>query len=97
MIYTPKVNDYVIWTKGVEGWVYFVDKEYLTIEQSVRPKDEINYLCCSLHRNERVLVICYPEQWKELTYVRSRESVYEEEKESMEIVGKSDWGESDEK
>ena len=97
MSYTPKVNDYVIWTKGVEGWVYFVDKEYLTIEQSVRPKDEINYQCCPIHANERVLVICYPEQWKELTYVRSRESVYEEEKESVEIVGEITWGESDEK
>ena len=78
MSYTPKVNDYVIWTKGVEGWVYFVHHQYLTIEQSVRPKDKINYQCCSLHKNERVLVLCYSKQWKELTYVKSRESVYEE-------------------
>ena len=97
MSYTPEVNDYVIWTKGVEGWVYFKDKEYITIEQSVRPKDEVNYQCCPIHANERVLVICYPEQWKELTYVRSRESIYEEEKNVVEIVGKSDWGEGDEK
>ena len=88
MSYIPQVNDYVLWTNGVEGWVYFKDKEYITIEQSVRPKDEINYQCCSLHRNERVLVVCYPEQWKELTYVRSRDSRYEEEENSMEILGK---------
>ena len=34
--YIPKVNDYVVWDKGRhnndEGWVYFVDKEYITIE-----------------------------------------------------------------
>ena len=77
--------------------MYFADKEYITIEQSVRPKDEVNYLCCSLHRNERVLVVCYPEQWKELTYIKSRESIYEEKKNTVEILGKSDWGESDEK
>ena len=98
MSYIPQVNDYVLWTNGVEGWVYFKDKEYITIEQSVRPKDEINYQCCSLHRNERVLVVCYPEQWKELTYVRSRDSRYEEEEKNIvETVGESDWGEGDEK
>jgi hypothetical protein len=88
MNYIPKVNDYVIWTKGVEGWVYFADAEYITIEQSVRPKSDENYEACSLHRNERVLVLCYPEQWKELIYVRSRDSGHEEEKNIMEILGK---------
>ena len=43
MKYDPKVNDYVKWTKGVEGWVYFKCDEYITIEYSVRPKDEVNY------------------------------------------------------
>lgn len=79
MNYKPKVNDYVEWSKGIEGWVYFKDKEYLTIEVSVRPKDDVNYQCCSLHRNERLLVLCYHSQWKELTYVKSRKSIYEEE------------------
>jgi len=83
MTYEPQVNDYVKWTKGVEGWVYFRDKEYITIEVSVRPKDCENYLACCLHRNERVLVVCYPEQWKELEYIKSRKSVYEEEKELL--------------
>ena len=76
-MYVPKVNDYVTWTKGVEGWVYFTDKEYITIEVDVRPKDQINYEACSLHKNERLLVLCYSNQWKELNYIKSRESIYE--------------------
>lgn len=86
MSYDPQVNDYVIWTKGVEGWVYFKDKEYITIEFLVRPKDTENYLACHLHRNDRLLVLCYRSQWKQLTYVRSRETKYEEEN-NLEMVG----------
>lgn len=78
MTYTPQVNDYVEWKKGVEGWVYFKDKEYITIEYIVRPKDEVNYECCPIHANERLLVVCYVEQWKELKYIKSRQSIYEE-------------------
>jgi len=77
--YEPQVNDYVEWSKGVEGWVYFKDQEYLTIEHIVRPKDEVNLECCPIHRNERLLVICYHNQWKELKYIKSRTSIYEEE------------------
>jgi hypothetical protein len=77
--YTPNVNDYVKWTKGVEGWVYFKDSEYITIEYVVRPKDEVNLECCPIHTNERLLVLCYSEQWKELEYVKTRKSKYEEE------------------
>jgi hypothetical protein len=36
--YTPKVNDYVKW-KNLEGWVYFRDDEYITIENA--PKELI--------------------------------------------------------
>ena len=89
MTYEPQVNHYVEWKKGVEGWVYFVDKEYITIECVVRPKDEVNLECCPIHKNERLLVICYPNQWKELKYIKSRQSIYEEEKNCMEMVGKS--------
>jgi len=77
MSYEPQVNDYVKWKKGVEGWVYFKDKEYITIEHSVRPKDEINLECCPIHKNNRSLVVCYPDQWKELEYVTSRDSIHE--------------------
>ena len=79
MTYTPQLNHYVKYGH-IEGWVYFVDEEYLTIETNVRPKDEINYLHCSLHANERVLVVCYRDDWNELQHIKSREVVYEEEK-----------------
>ena len=97
-MYEPQVNDYVMWTKDIEGWVYFKDKEYITIEVNVRPKDKQNYHACSLHRNERLLVLCYNEQWNELNYVTSRETIYEEKQDYiMEMVGESTWGEGDEK
>jgi hypothetical protein len=85
----PHVNDYVIWNNGknLEGWVYFKCDGYITIEISVKPKDKQNYQACSIHRNERLLVICYHNQWKELSYVRSRKSVYEKEKNSVALVG----------
>ena len=84
MTYEPQVNDYVEWTKGVEGWVYFKDQEYITIEHIVRPKDKVNLECCPIHRNERLLVICYNNQWKELQYIKSRQSIYEETEKCLE-------------
>ena len=79
--YIPSINDYVVWNngKGVEGWVYFKCEEYITIEHIVRPKDEVNLECCPIHANERLLVICYVEQWNQLEYIKSRQSIYEEE------------------
>jgi hypothetical protein len=76
-MYEPKVNDYVTWNKGIEGWVYFKCNDYVTIEQSVRPKDYVNYAACDLHRNERLLVLCYKNQWNQLTYVKERKSLHE--------------------
>ena len=77
--YQPKVDDYVKWKSSatgahMEGWVYWIDeqKRYLTIEIMVREKTEQSYKDCSIHRNERCLVCCYPENWNELVYVRSR-------------------------
>jgi len=78
MSYTPKVNDYVKWKDHIEGWVYFRDNSYITIEIKVKPKDADNLRHCSIHLNNRLLVLCYSNQWKELTYVRSRQSVHEE-------------------
>ena len=86
-MYEPQINDYVIWKDHVEGWVYFKCEEYITIEMLVRPKDCINYEACCLHRNERLLVVCYHKQWEELTYVRSRESMHEETKNTLALVG----------
>lgn len=96
-MYEPHVNDYVLWKSHVEGWVYFKDKEYITIEASVQPKTEENYHACSIHRNNRLLILCYHNQWKELTYVKSRESVHEKKKVYLETVGESIRTESDEK
>ncbi len=78
-MYKPRLNDYVQWTKGVEGWVYFVDQSYITIETSVIPKDELNLQACSLHKNNRVLVLCYPNQWNELKVIGYRKDTYSEE------------------
>ena len=75
-MYKPKLNDYVKWSKGIEGWVYFVDQEYITIETQVFPKDKQNVQDCSLHQNNRLLVLCYSNQWQELKYLGYRENKY---------------------
>lgn len=79
-MYEPKVNDYVQWEngKGVEGWVYFKDAMYLTIETNVYPKHPDDLPHGTKHRNERTLVICYPEHWNELKYIATRNSIYDE-------------------
>ena len=39
--YIPKVDDYVVWEKEkLEGWVYFADKQYVTIEFAVKDKSD---------------------------------------------------------
>lgn len=78
MNYIPNVNDYVIWKcKNVKGWVYHKGSSYVTIEISVRQKGEVDCSNCSIHLNYRVLVLCYSNCWNELSYVKSRESVYD--------------------
>ena len=84
--YNPQVNDYVKWKKGVEGWVYFADDDYITIEYYVRPKDKENYHACPIHANERLLVVCYKEDWNQLKYIKSRTTKYEEEENPVEMV-----------
>lgn len=81
-MYKPKVNDYVIWhtiPRDLEGWVYFVDDSYITIEIGVKCKDDENIKHCSLHEKTHCLVVCYPENWKELEYVKTRTSKYSDE------------------
>ncbi len=76
--YVPKVNDYVIWDRGVhgkdEGWVYFYGEEYITIETGVRPKPKETLDCKSSNRHKMIhtLLLCYSHQWKDLQYVKSR-------------------------
>lgn len=76
MSYSPKVNDYVIWkNKNLQGWIYFKCKSYVTIEVLVRPKNEENLIHSPIHRNERLLAVCYSSNWSELNYVKCREKV----------------------
>ena len=80
--YVPKVNDYVIWDRGEygkdEGWVYFVDKEYITIETHVRPKPEeqLDRKSNNPHKMIHTLLVCHAVYWKELQYMKSRKSKY---------------------
>ena len=75
--YIPKVNDYVIWDKGQygkdEGWVYFFSEEYITIETDVRPRPDAE---CegSRHKFIHTLLLCHAQFWKDLEYVKTRES-----------------------
>ena len=76
--YVPKVNDYVIWDKGEygrdEGWVYFYDDEYITIETGVKPKPKDEYEKHPRHRMIHTLLLCHAQFWKDLQYVKSRKS-----------------------
>ena len=80
MHYIPRLNDYVKWTNSlghtVEGWVYFVDEEYITIEVGVKPKPQCQYTNRKkpLHKMIHTLLLCYPYQWHELEYIKSRKS-----------------------
>jgi len=80
MKYVPEVNDYVVWKLrgGIEGWVYFKDKSYITIEIDVRPKHPDDLPNGTTHRNDRLLVLCYHDQWDQLEYIKSRKSVHHE-------------------
>jgi len=73
--YKPRLNDYVKW-KNLEGWVYYVDSQYITIETRVIPKSEEDIPNAPIHKNHRCLVLCFPEQYSQLEYITHRESVY---------------------
>lgn len=69
--YIPEVDHYVR-HKHLEGWIYFIDKEYLTLEIMVRKKSEESYNDAMFHRNERCLVLVYTEDWKDLEFIKKR-------------------------
>ena len=75
MTYTPKVNDYVKWTdslgKVTEGWVYFICKDYFTIEIGVKDKPD-NLV--GIHKKTHTLVLCQHWYWNEVEYIKTRES-----------------------
>lgn len=68
MNYVPKINDYVKW-RNIEGWVYFFDNEYITIE--VGTKDKPDDLV-PMHKKHHILIVCQHWYWNELEYVKSR-------------------------
>jgi len=76
MSYAPKVDDYVKWTTTLgnvhEGWIYFVDREYITIELSVKDKSEESYKDSPLHRKIHSLLVCQHYYWDQLEYIKNR-------------------------
>jgi len=74
--YLPKVHDYVKWTDSLgrvtEGWVYFTDSAYITIEVSVKDKPKCEYTKEEKHKKIHCLVVCYPQYWHELEYIKNR-------------------------
>jgi len=69
-----------------EGWVYFKgdpvepkkgfreNARYITIETGVRDKPKEQLDSRSLHTKVHTLLLCYESQWKDLRFVRKRES-----------------------
>ena len=43
MSYVPIVDDYVKW-RNIEGWVYYVGDEYITIEVAVKDKPGVTFI-----------------------------------------------------
>ena len=81
MPYTPEVDDYVKWNKGnhpVEGWIYYKDQEYITIEIGVKCKNMDNIIACPIHHKTHTLVVCFPEYYHQLEYIKTRANKYDE-------------------
>ena len=69
-----------------QGWVYFKGDpvepkkgfnecpRYITIETGVRDKPKEQLDGSSLHKKVHTLLLCYESQWKELRFVKRRES-----------------------
>ena len=76
MMYSPQVDDYVKWTTTLgnvhEGWVYFADREYITIELSVKDKSEQSYKDSPIHRKIHSLLLCQHYYWDQLEYIKNR-------------------------
>ena len=79
MSYVPRLDDYVVWNDSLgrvtKGWVYFVSDSYITIEIGVKCKDDENIKHCPIHKKTHCLVLCFPENWHELEYVKNRRDI----------------------
>ena len=73
---TPRVDDYVRWNRSTgdvdEGWIYFVDDDYITIETAVRDKPNCQYTKIERHKKFHTLVLCHNWYWHELEYIKTR-------------------------
>ena len=79
--YVPEVDDYVKWNKekhSIEGWVYFKDSKYITIEIGVKYKEEEDIQNCPMHFKTHTLVLCFPEYYHQLEYIKTRANKYDE-------------------
>ena len=76
MSYVPVIDDYVKWTDSLgritEGWVYFICDQYFTIEISVKDKPHCQYTKNQKHKKIHCLVLCFPQYWNEVEYIKSR-------------------------
>ena len=76
MSYVPRLDDYVVWKDSLgrvsEGWVYFVNEAYITIEVSVKDKPPCEYTRNEKHKKIHCLVCCFSQNWHELEYVKNR-------------------------
>lgn len=74
--YTPRVDDYVRWVDSLgrvtEGWVYFFSEHYITIEVGVKDKPKCEYTRNEKHKKVHCLVVCFPQYWHELHYIKNR-------------------------
>ena len=73
---TPRVDDYVRWNRSTgdvdEGWIYFVDDDYITIETTVRDKPNCQYTKIERHKKIHTLVVCQNWYWHQLEYIKTR-------------------------
>ena len=86
MKYVPKLDDYVSW-RNVEGWVYYIDDEHLTIEIGVRPKEDD---LVPMHRKHHCLIVVQRFQYDELVYVNSRRHANASNLDDMETYNRFD-------
>ena len=91
MTYKPVVDDYVIWNhNGLvhKGWVYFIDDLYITIETGIKPKPNCEYTKNERHKYIHTLLLCFPNQWKDLEYIHTRKNRYGKTLEDMETYNR---------
>jgi hypothetical protein len=85
--YVPKLHDYVKWHHHKyihEGWIYFYDEEYISIELYV--KDKTCTLTDDLHKKHHVLLCCYHWDWYQLEYIKSRKGFNDNSEPDEQII-----------